>query len=338
MKSTALIRPYPRPTPLSALPLKGVQWPPGRLTALGLQGLVFFVVGGLLWGGVATSVKAATADLQARHAALQVALTQSPFHRPLLLSSVETADRLSGDIDAVVDHPFAVLSSQLSSAAHWCDVMILHINTKYCRSGSGGPANPAGVVVNVSIGKKTPEVLTEAMRIAFNFDVVARTPDYFEVLLSAKQGPLGTSDYVLRLQAIALPASKTFVHLTYAYSANLLGRVAMRTYLGTAGRGKVGFTTLANSAGARSEGQPAYIDGMRALVERNAMRYYLAIDSYLQFTDEPVASQSEKRLQAWFTAIEQYPRQLHDVDRADYMQMKRDEVLRQQTTLVGATP
>jgi hypothetical protein len=164
------------------------------------------------------------------------------------------------------------------------------------------------------------------MRIAFSFAVPTRTPDYFEVMLSAKTGPLGTSDYRLRLQAIALPQSKTYLRLTYSYAANLLGRVAMQTYLSTLGRGKVGFTTTGTGA----DGQPIYIDGMRALVERNAMRYYLAIDSYLQFTGEPASSQVEKRLQAWYSATEQYPRQLHDVARADYLQMKRAEVLRQQ--------
>ncbi len=305
--------------------------PPGTLglslwVARARPRLALLTLGGVLWGATASPGLAAMVDLQARYAALQTQLAQSPFHRPLVLASVESADRLTGDIDAVVNHPFASLSSQLSDANHWCDVMILHINTKYCRAGFGTQGNAADMVVNVSIGKKTPEVLNDAMRIEFAFAVVARTPDYFEVLLSAKNGPLGTSDYRLRLQAIALPQSKTYLRLTYSYAANLLGRVAMQTYLGTVGRGKVGFT----STGTGPDGRPVYIDGMRALVERNAMRYYLAIDSYLQFTEGPASVQVEKRLQAWYTAIEQYPRQLHDVERADYMAMKRAEVLRQQ--------
>jgi hypothetical protein len=38
-----------------------------------------------------------------------------------------------------------------------------------------------------------------------------------------------------------------------------------------------------------------------------------------------------KRLSDWFDATEQYPRQLHEVSRADYMHMKHDEYQRQQT-------
>ena len=39
----------------------------------------------------------------------------------------------------------------------------------------------------------------------------------------------------------------------------------------------------------------------------------------------------QQRLTTWFDATEQYPRQLHEVDRADYLQMKNNEYRRQQT-------
>ena len=52
------------------------------------------------------------------------------------------------------------------------------------------------------------------------------------------------------------------------------------------------------------------------------MRNYLAIDAYL---DAPGASQLETRLGAWFDATEQYARQLHEIDRGDYLAMKRHE-------------
>jgi len=83
--------------------------------------------------------------------------------------------------------------------------------------------------------------------------------------------------------------------------------------------------------GKGANGEPAYIGGVRGVVERNTMRYYLAIDSFLQFTNAAPTAQLEKRLQAWFTAIERYPRQLHDLDRGAYLEMKRAEYLRQQT-------
>ena len=67
------------------------------------------------------------------------------------------------------------------------------------------------------------------------------------------------------------------------------------------------------------------------MVERNTMRYYLAIDTFLANANAPHAAQPEKRFQGWFTASERYPRQLHEIDRDEYIEMKRAEYSRQQT-------
>ena len=265
----------------------------------------------------------AAAALRAKHADLSAQLRQNQFKRPLVLDSVEQPKGLKGDIYGVVDYPFDVVNAALNKPAHWCDVMILHINTKYCRAVLG----PAGTVLKINIGRKTPEALADAPRVEFNYTVAASSADYFDIMLSAKDGPLGTSDYHIHLKAVALPASKTFLHLTYSYAVNIGGRLAMQAYLGTIGRDKVGFTVT----GKQADGEPAYIAGLRGLVERNTMRYFLAIDTFLESTRAAPAMQLEQRLQNWFTAVEQYPRQLHEVDRPDYLAMKRAEVVRQQT-------
>ena len=74
-------------------------------------------------------------------------------------------------------------------------------------------------------------------------------------VLNAKDGPLGTSDYRIQLEAIALPNAKTFLHLTYSYGFNFAGRLAMQTYLATLGRDKVGFTPT----GKANAGQGGYV-------------------------------------------------------------------------------
>ena len=81
------------------------------------------------------------------------------------------------------------------------------------------------------------------------------------------------------------------------------------------------------------QGSGGYIGGMRGLVERNVMRYYLAIEAYLDALPAPPAEQLERRLQSWFTASERYPRQLHEMDRPAYIEMKRREFQRLQTIL-----
>lgn len=263
------------------------------------------------------------ATLRAKYASLDEQLQQNQFKRPLVLDSVETPNRLTGDIYAIVAYPFGAVSASLNNPDHWCDVMLLHINTKYCHA----LVAPSGTTLKVNIGKKTPEELTAATRLEFNYNVAAVTPQYLEIMLSAPDGPLGTSDYLIRLEAMALPNAKTFLHLTYSYAVNFAGRLAMQTYLGTVGSAKVGFTVL----GKQADGQADYIGGMRGVLERNTMRYYLAIDTFLESANAAPQAQLEQRLQSWFTATERYPRQLHEMDRAAYLAMKRAEDLRQQT-------
>jgi len=274
------------------------------------------------WAAVTAPVADAATALHSQHSHLRAQLAQNVFQQPLVLQSSETAQGLQGDIYAEMAFAFDTVSAALRQPDQWCEVMILHINTKYCRAGSA----PAGALLNVNIGTKTPQELAQSSRLAFGFSVLASTPEYFEVLLDAADGPLGTSDYRIRLEAIALPQQRTFLHLTYAYSVNLLGRLAMQTYLATVGAGKVGFTRMDSTAGA----PPALIDGVRGLVERNTMRYYLAINSYFQAAPGAPAAQLEQRLQSWFSATETYPRQLHETDRAAYLEMKHAEYQRQQ--------
>ena len=102
--------------------------------------------------------------------------------------------------------------------------------------------------------------------------------------------------------------------------------MAMLAYFNTAGRNKVGFSVTGTDQG----GKPIYIDGMRGLIERNTMRYYLAIESFLGSLTAPKDAQFEKRINDWFTAVERYPRQLHEMEKTDYFVMKRKEYLRQQ--------
>ncbi|MDF3084246.1 hypothetical protein [Burkholderia sola] len=273
----------------------------------------------LSFGAEGASGAAALLD---RYRSLGPQLKDNAFHRPVVLESSEASSSLKGDIYAVVDYPFAAVNGQLNDPAqgpaNWCAVLILHLNTKYCHASSGGN----GPVLDVNLGRKIEQKLSDTYRVQFRYRVAAATPDYFQVDLTADSGPMGTKDYRIALEAVPVGASRTFLHLTYAYGFGTVGRMAMKTYLATVGSDKVGFTTL----GGASAGQPQYVGGVRGLLERNTMRYYLAIDTYLATLDKPI----DQRLARWFDATEQYPQQLHEVERGAYLQMKAQEVQRQQ--------
>jgi len=95
-------------------------------------------------------------------------------------------------------------------------------------------------------------------------------------------------------------------------------KLATQAYLATFGANKVGFTVT----GRDENGQPVHITGLRGLVERNAMRYFLTLDAYLA---APGPDQAERRQRRWFAAVEQYPRQLHEVDLDTYLALKRED-------------
>jgi hypothetical protein len=88
----------------------------------------------------------------------------------------------------------------------------------------------------------------------------------------------------------------------------MTARLAMEAYLGTLGRDKVGFTVVRDA----SSGRAAPVQGLRGVVERNAMRYFLAIEAYVDSLAAPPAERLERRLAAWFDATERYPAQLHE--------------------------
>jgi hypothetical protein len=288
-----------------------------------LNSLIFGVlVGSTNVAGATPLMTDSGVALREQYASLGERLRTNPFGLPLVLDSTETADHLQGDVYAIVAYPLSVVSAGLGNPDHWCDVMILHINTKYCHAVAG----LSGTTLNVNIGSKKPEELAESVRIEFKFNAAVATPDHIEFALDAKDGPLGTSDYHIRLEAVALPSARTFLHLTYSYAISLAGRLAVKSYLGTVGSAKVGFTV--NGKGA--DGQTNYIDGVRGMVERNTMRYFLAIDSFLGAADSTPEARLEHRLQSWFSAVERYPRQLHEMDRETYLKMKRTEYQRQQ--------
>ena len=267
--------------------------------------------------------------LQAKYRSLQPQLQRNAFDRPLALTSNEASAGLSGDIYAVVEHPIADVRRAMESPAVWCEVLMLHLNTKYCavRDAEAGAADGRTAALNVAVGRKFDQPLKDAQRLDFGYRVAATRADYLDVRLSAASGPLSTRDYRIALEAVPIDGGKTFIHLGYSYAYGTAARLAMKSYLATIGSDKVGFTTT----GQGGQGGGEFIGGVRGVVERNTMRYYLAIDAYLSALALPEAQQLDRRLQTWFAATERYPRQLHEVERQEYIDMKRSEYARQRT-------
>lgn len=295
------------------------------LGAAAMRGLLR-VAAACLLGLSALSALADAGSLRAKYMELQPELRQNTFQRAMHVDSAEGDNVLRGEVYAVLEHPFTKVSEGMREPAQWCEIMILPFNTKYCHATDGEDSQR----LVLRIGRKYDQPLEQAYRLNFTFRNLAATPEYFESRLTAREGPLGTRDYRIAVAAIPLEGGRTFMHLSYAYGYGTAGRLAMQAYLATAGSDKVGFTVTGQAGG----GQPRFIGGVRGAVERNAMRYYLAIDAYLDSLDLPRHQQAERRIQNWFSAVERYPRQLHEMDRSTYVAMKRLEIERQQSVAI----
>jgi hypothetical protein len=251
--------------------------------------------------------------LRARHAALRAELADNAFGRPLHVESSENGGEHKGAIYAVIGQPFSRLATALRRPVQWCDVLILQANVKNCEASNGGDA------LSIFVARKPTDPPERAYRADFSYELAAANADYLHVALHAPEGPLGTTDYRMRLEATPLGEQRSFVHLAYSYTLRGTARMGMKMYLATSGRDKVGFSVVDRTA----DGQPVYVGGVRGVVERNTMRYYLALEAYLGTLDAPAADRLEKRLRAFHAALERYPRQLHELELDEYLEIKQ---------------
>jgi hypothetical protein len=251
--------------------------------------------------------------LTARYQALRPQLETNVYGAPIYIESAEDGELWRGEVYGVLAHPFARLSAALRYPREWCEIALLHLNIKTCtherRDGSDA--------LTFYSGRKFYEPPEKAYVLRYAFRVDAARTDYLAVTLTAPSGPLGTRDYLIALEATPL-GQTTLVHFRYAYRPSLTSSLATGGYLATLGSGKVGFTVV----GRGKDGRPEYVGGLRGIVERNAMRYYLAIQAYLE---APAPAQYEQRLARWFDLTERYALQLHELERTEYLQYKHRE-------------
>jgi hypothetical protein len=239
------------------------------------------------------------------------------LRKGLVLDSSESQDRTIGDIYAVMDVALPRLEQINRDPMRWCEILLLLSNSKNCTStiGSGSP------VLLLQVGTKGPQDLSSTTAMDFRFSSSKAQAPVLETLLSADAGPLGTKDGTLRLQAISLPGDQAFVHLHYSYRSTMAGRFATEVYLQTLGRGKVGFST--------ESGNGNFVGGVRGIIERNTMRYFIGLGCAAQFTaTEPPPQRFAQMAACWYDETQRYPVQLYEMPRADYLEMKRAEYAR----------
>jgi len=282
-------------------------WFPCLRVALGLMLWV------MAFGAQASLAAGSAQALRELHGKLGDKLAHSPLKRPIVLDSAETDGGLQGDVYVVVDHSLDDVRRALEQSSQWCEMLLLHINNRRCRV--------AGDTLTLSVVPRYDKPIDQAFELSFTHRTVSSGRDYLQIELAAQEGPMGTSRYRVLVEGIPLGEQQSFLHFAYSYDHNMVARLATMAYLATFGSHKVGFTVVDK----KPSGDPEYIRGLRGLVERNAMRYFLALEAYLDGLPVPAGNRVDKRLRRWFEASERYPAQLHEIDLATYLDVKRED-------------
>lgn len=256
-------------------------------------------------------------DLRETYEEIENAILKNNYDIPIYLESEATKNALSGDVYGIIYHPFKTVSKNLASLTNWCEIIPQHLNIKACTYQY---VNGQCKLIFYS-GRKFYEKADDVYHLDYQFKVTSLNDDYFNTSLSSKEGPLDTTDYLITVEAIPLTDNSTFFHLAYKYKYGFWTRLAMSTYFSTLGRSKVGFTTK----GKDEKGKPLYVKGIRGVIERNSMRYYFAIQSFLDTQKDPIESRFNRRISNWFDLTEIHHKQLYEMDKKDYLKYKKME-------------
>lgn len=237
----------------------------------------------------------------------------------IALSSSELAELPSAEVSSILSYPFDTVAAALARAESWCRFMPLHFNIKACTFET----EEGEEQLTLYSGRKTYQSPEESYRMTYRFAIIRQEEDRLSLRLHADTGPANTRDYLIELDAMQVEEG-TLLHIRSSYRPSLLSALLARGYLATLGRDKVGFSRIGQA------GERQFVQGARGVVERNVMRYHLAVDAFLSTHTLPGNSRHEATLKHWFRQNDGYLQQLHEMDEAQYLAIKHREWKNQQ--------
>lgn len=267
--------------------------------------LVTLLAGSAAWGEVA---------LSERYLSLKSGAATTLPGTSISLVSVEQDGMLGAEVTSILPYPFATAATTLANVENWCQFMPLHFNIKACIYET----DQQGEMVTLYSGRKTYQTPDSSHKLTYRVVKHEEGDGQFALLLLADSGPAGTRDY--RIEVNALQVSEgTLLHISSSYRPSMTSSLLTHTYLSTLGRDKVGFTRI------EQDGVMRPVQGMRGVIERNVMRYQIAMNTFLTTQSLPATSRHEAALKRWFEENERYPHQLHEMSEKEYLEIKQRE-------------
>ena len=279
-----------------------------------MKKLIHIIIVSFVWVSLPSAILADTrfAELKNIHQLIKNKRTPLLQNQPLTIQSKISDNKLHAEVFSVKPYAFSEMVEKLSNPEQWCRFITLHLNIKACVYRSGSEQS-----LSFFAGRKFYESAEDAYELKYRFEVETVTEQYFKLSLSAEEGPFGTQDYLIILELLKVK-NEVVIHMSLSYQSSFSSRLGTSVYLSTIGADKVGFSQIKNM-----DGKLEYIQGIEGIIERNVMRYYLALSVYLD------ADENHQMKAAWFDATEKFAMQLHEVERADYLEAKKQEFKQQ---------
>jgi hypothetical protein len=264
-----------------------------------------------------TVSQADSAQLNLAYQARKAELANNDYGIPISIISSNKQHTMRGEVYGIIEHAYPQVKQALLSPSAWCDIVQQHLNIKVCTDAR----IKSHCQLTIYSGRKFYQKAEDVYQLHYRFSVTHNEPAYFQVLLTAKKGPMGTRNYRIEIEAKPINQQQTFLHFNYTYGYNFMTSLGMKVYLATLGSGKVGFSRT----GRDKQGRAVFVHGVRGIIERNTVRYFFAIQSYLDSLAMPAEQRTLARYKFWFDLTERFPRQLHELDKKDYLAYKQRE-------------
>lgn len=254
-----------------------------------------------------------TVAMRALYERVKNTLDNPTPENPFYLQASSTEDTESGEAAVYLPLSLDEVSNALGSVSNWCNILPLHINVKTCTY------NTAGDRMALYMGRKFYQPPENAFELVYHFNTI-KTDHYFSAMAVAKDGPLKTSDYQIKLEFITVD-NKTFGRIFVSNQQSWLSKKGMAVYLSTLGKNKQGIKVADHD----TQGKPIYSNGAIGVAERNLVRYYLAFMTFFESStgvDKEIRYQHQ--LNDWFDRTDAFP-QLYEMSKEEYLADKTRE-------------
>jgi len=254
-------------------------------------------------------------DLVAQYHEMEKTGSRLAATLPMYLKTVQKDNVLNVSLFGRIPFKFSDVADVVARPASYCDFLPLMFNVKSCVITQFNPATHMKFYV---AGKHYSSPLA-SYRIHAMFRQVNQTPEKIRIRLESEEDSLGKSGYDVDLVAIPLEG-ETLLYLKSRYAPGRITRMATNTYIKVFAHDKPGFTEIQEPGGKKK-----LITGFPAVIERSSVRAYFALKAYMLNYHLPPDKRFEACLSTWYDLNEPYKKQLYELGRDQYLQIKRRE-------------